>query len=259
MNIKRPNISKKVTLISIISILAVALLAVGGWSFVAIQAESDFVSGISKLRQQLKTDLEKGSQVMKLASEKHDTAVMSKVLDSLSNRLDADIASAPEPWQVLDVSFVSQNKINDKNGLVDKVDALISALRSASRLLTYENQVIEPLLTVKNLTGKTLQEQQSLAAGWLDLLEKLKKITPPDTVSELHASIIKVVSDTQVILAAIPPLYEKKNQAGFTAKNAELQISITKLQSLHQAVRSVDAMIDKTAGEAYHTLGVAIE
>lgn len=259
MNINRPSISKKIIIIVIVCLLTLALIVVGGWSFVAIQAEADFSSGISKLRQQLKADLEKGSKDIKTASEKHDTVSMSQSLESLSNNLISDTQAAPEPWQLLGLSFVSQNRVDDKKSLLSKVDALTSALKSASDILEYENQVIEPLLSVKNLSGKTLKEQQSLAAAWLAMLDKLKKMTPPDVATQLHASIIKVVSDAQTILAAIPPLYEKKDQTGFAAKNAELQVVISKLQSLHEVVQKLDAATDKSVGEAYTALSKNVE
>ncbi len=254
-----PIVSKKAIIISIVCVVLVAMIVVGGWSFAAIQAESAFASGITSVRQQVKTELQTGQAEIKAASAKSDTKAVSNVLDSLANKLSSDAESAPEPGKVLGLSLVAQSKIDDKKALLEKVKTMSSALKFGSEVLAYENAVIEPLLQIKNLSGKNLEEQQALAAGWLTMLNQLKKITPPDIAVALHASIIKEVAATQATLALMPDLYKKKDQAGFTAKSKELQVAIARLQSLHDVVQKLNTATDKAIGDAYQALNAAVQ
>jgi hypothetical protein len=260
MNIRRlPVISKKTVLISAASVIGVALIGVGGWSFAAIQAETSFAQGFVSTKQAIKSDLESVKQSIKSSITKADTAVTSKALKDSADMLLANLDTLPQPWEVLGISLVGQNRLDDKQALVSKVGALSDALKSGAEVLAYENQVLEPLLKVKSLTGRDLESQKTLAANWLTLLNQLKALSPPDIATAVHAGIIKEVSAIQTTLAALPALYEKKDEAGFKAKTTELQATIAQLQALQDVVQKLNAATDKSIGETYQSLDQAIQ
>ena len=254
-----PVFNKKAIIIALASVLLVALIIVGGWSFAAIQAESAFASGVASARQQLRNDLADTQTQLKAAVQKGDTGATGKVLSTQANRIVSDAESIPEAWDILGMPLVSQNKLKDRETLQAKAHDLSSALNTGAEILNYEHDVLEPLMAIKNLTGRDAKEQQALATGWQSLLDQLKKITPPSIAQQLHASILKIVGDTQAVLAQLPDLYQKKDEAGFAAKTQQLQSVIATLQNLGDVVKQLDTSADKTIGDAFQAFSSAVQ
>jgi hypothetical protein len=245
---------KKALIIAGVVVVVLASVGVGGWSILAAGAETSFNNSLGDVKLALSTRLQTGQTELKTLVAAADDVKTAEYLKTLATDVDAQLEDLPTAQNVLGISLVNASRQEDRQALAQKIANLTVALRATSDLLTYERTVVEPLVSIQQLAGKDAAEQTKLAAGWADLVKQLQAMTPPEVAAQAHKALSEQVASTQVILAALPALYTKKDEAGFAAKSKELTAAIQNLQAMQSVFHDIEVASDKTLGETYQAL-----
>ncbi len=242
------QLNKKVLVISASVLFLVAALATGGWFWLSHNAQSRYTQQIADFKASTATDLKTfDSQFAPLQQEGTNTAVAT-VLGAAKNRANQLLSSVPREPRVLWINVASQQNKDQANALRQWLFNLQQAVTESEQYIVYKTSITTELSSLPDLKGRDSEEQSLLATAWQEAALRLKTITPPEKVAALHSELTSNVETISVTLAALPDLYNKKDYAGFVAKQKELDSKMAGLQSLHESFSTLNIQHDQAIG-----------
>lgn len=197
----------------------------------------------------LHTQLEESGKRIETAKDSNEVVT---ILDGVQKTFNE--WSAPSAPQLLGVSLVSSQVKQASEAAKSqsgKVSAVISDIKALS---TYQVAVIKPLTSMSGKSADNLEQLKKLEGDWRSAVKTIADATPPEKAKAFHQSLTSAVDGVLADLAALIPLFEKKDIAGFEAKEEEFSSKIDALQKLDDQFANLAKSHDEALATALHEL-----
>jgi hypothetical protein len=250
--IRRPN--KKPLLIFAGIVVAVIALCVGGWWYNANRSTTDYRTQLATFSDATKKEIKALADQFKSLTKEGDAKKATDELTKLNDKLVKQANGLPSLPQLFGVTLTPQQDIQKRGEIIQRLKQLAGDTQVAKELLEYQNQTALALQEVTTKTGPNAEQQKALADAWGAMIGKLQAIKPPAQAQSAHQQIISAVNAAQGHIAALPDLFNKKDVAGFAAKQKEIETHINALRALGDGIQVLNTKQDKIIARDYQNL-----
>ncbi|HET9411671.1 MAG TPA: hypothetical protein VFO38_02400 [Candidatus Saccharimonadales bacterium] len=232
----------------------VLVLAGGAWWWFASRTNADYKAQLTAVTTVIKKDITEKNTAFEQLAKEADSAKSAQALQQLEDSLKQSAERLPPLPSLLGIGVSSQDDTSHRSQLAQRLKALAQDLQVSRELLQYSRSVTTILQEVTLKTGASADQQKALAEAWQTTIDKLKALTPPQPITQLHSQIIAIATKVQTGIAVLPELFNKKDIPGFAAKQKEIETYISELRNMSPGI--VDTLVsqDKTIGQGYHEL-----
>jgi hypothetical protein len=133
-----------------------------------------------------------------------------------------------------------------------------TAIENTKALLAYQKAVLPPLNSLSGKSTENLEQLKKLEGEWQAATNTIVTMQPPESAKAFHQSLTRSLEGSAADLAAMVPLFEKRDTAGFNAKKEEFSNKVSALQNLGDQFATIakaqDAELAKQLHELNHLL-----
>ena len=239
----------------LVCLAAVVFVLVGGaWWWFAARTNADYKAQLDTVTTVIKKDITAKNTAFEQLAKEADSAKSAQALQQLEDSLTQSAERLPPLPNLLGISVSSHDDSSRRSQLAQRLTALAQDLQVSRELLQYSRSATTILQEVTLKTGANADQQKALADAWQATIDKLKALTPPQPITQLHGQIIAIASKVQTGIAALPELFNKKDIPGFAAKQKEIEAYIGELRNISPSIIDTFVSQDKIIGQEYQEL-----
>lgn len=247
------RVSKRLLILAGI-VLGVVVACSLAWWLTSLKTTGDFRSQTKQHYAATSQKIAETTTVLKGLHEQQDAKKSIDALVALADTLTKQANTLPQLPRVFGITTVPGEDMQARETAYEYMTKLAQDVRDARDLLEYERLVAGHLQGLSLKTGANAEQQKALADSWAAVVAELKAARPPNMATSVHQQFMASCTAVQASLAALPDLYNKKDVAGFAAKQKEIETHISELRGLGATVANVATAHDKVISHDYQAL-----
>lgn len=250
--INRPN--KKPLLILAGIVVGVVVLCSGAWWYNAQRSTTQYREQLSAHVATVNAALKASNDRFGVLSKEGDAKKTIDELSKLSDALNKQAGDVPVLPQLFGITLTPQQDAQKRGTVVQHLKQLATDIDAAKAMLTYQNEAALALQSVTTKTGANAEQQKALADAWAAMIAALQAMQPPAPAQSAHGQIVAAATAAHAKIAALPDLFNKKDTAGFAAKQKEIETHLNELRALADGIQVLNVNQDKAIARSYQNL-----
>lgn len=252
MKLKRPRLSltalrkNKPLLIGVIVggvILVIALLALA----LRLQYQQQTTTWSQKAGSLIRDYSAKFQAVQK------DSVAFSEAVDAFYAELQS--TKPPAAPQLLFVPLETSDEATRRQAATEHTNSLLATLEAIKTATAYQAAVATELQKLSGQSAQDAAQLKALSATWQQVTTAIQSIQAPEPLHDFHAKLTTHLGECNQELAALPPLFESQDRAGFLARQDALNQKITTIQGLTTDLGNYLKTLDDSLNQAGQNLG----